>query len=254
MVKTIHLGWESGMNGRLNFRMRGPFRVTAPDGRDLTPRLAKAQGLLLLLLAGRDGARGRAWVQDRLWSDRAPEQGAASLRQALWAIRTEFGPYRDVLHADRSKVWLDMGRVSVDDEGSEDFAEGLDIRDPEFDEWLAGQRARTSEDAPDAGTRPAPPALTMGRPATAGPGADPERIGITCLSDGSEVAKWTAGYVGDSSAEVEDQATEAARRALGDRAFDEAVRQGHARDVATATRLAIAAFDQIIGDRVAPSA
>lgn len=67
-------------------------------------------------------------------------------------------------------------------------------------------------------------------------------------------ARRAAGYVGDSSAEVEDQATEAARRALGDRAFDEAVRQGHARDVATATRLAIAAFDQIIGDRVAPSA
>lgn len=67
-------------------------------------------------------------------------------------------------------------------------------------------------------------------------------------------ARRAAGYVGDSSAEVEEQATEAARRALGDRAFDEALRQGSARDVATATRLAIAAFDQIIGDRVAPGA
>lgn len=130
--------------------------MTAPDGRDLTPRLAKAQGLLLMLLTGSEGARGRAWVQDILWSDRAPEQAAASLRQTLSTIRKSLAEFRDVLQADRRVLSLDMARLSVDATGTSDFAEGLDIRDPEFDAWLAAERARVEPPAARAPSRSLP--------------------------------------------------------------------------------------------------
>ena len=52
--------------------LAGPLRVVRRDGVDLTPRSAKAQGLLALLGSAPGGRRNRTWLQDRLWSDRGP--------------------------------------------------------------------------------------------------------------------------------------------------------------------------------------
>ena len=126
-------------------RLHGRFRVTDAKGNILTPRSAKAQGILALVMSNTDFERGRFWLQDKLWSDRPQKQGADSYRQALRDIRRCFGELADVLHADRQVVRLDSARVALDassDSENEEFLEGIDIKDPEFDLWLVEQRAK----------------------------------------------------------------------------------------------------------------
>ena len=52
-------------------------------------------------------------IRDRLWSDRAPEQGAASLRQELRGIRQALGEASGCLITEAGWVALDPGRVRV---------------------------------------------------------------------------------------------------------------------------------------------
>jgi len=131
----------------------GPFKVRSSDGADLTPRGRKASCILALLILSPNFRRSRAALQDKLWSDRAPEQGASSLRQALSDIRRSLGHYRDLLQADLRTVSLDPEKISVDldsldlsaysDQAASDLPvlfEGLDIKDPEFENWLRDQR------------------------------------------------------------------------------------------------------------------
>lgn len=144
------------MGTKLHFRLRGRFRVTDAIGVDRTPKSAKAQGILALLLTSPDFERGRFWLQDKLWSDRPQKQGADSFRQALRDIRTTFGELADVIESGRQKLQLDSNFLSIDNnpelEG-EEFLEGLDIQDPEFNLWLAAQRAKV---LPQSSIPPAP--------------------------------------------------------------------------------------------------
>lgn len=125
----------------------GPLRVTASDGSDITPSGKKARGLLALLATSSELRRSRAWLQDKLWSDRSQQQGSASLRHAVWQIRKSFGD-RDILRSENDCLFLASANVrrrgvSFDSHeyGSELF-EGLDIKDEEFNAWLRDQRAR----------------------------------------------------------------------------------------------------------------
>jgi tetratricopeptide (TPR) repeat protein len=129
--------------------LAGPLSVTAPDGEDLTPVGAKNQGLLALLALSSGMSRPRRWLEDKLWSTFGPEQAGANLRQALSKLRSALGPYSQVLIADRSSVALDRKRVRVDViahefriEPGQELLEGLDVRDPEFEEWLRVERSR----------------------------------------------------------------------------------------------------------------
>jgi hypothetical protein len=133
------------MDERVEFHVRGPFRVKDPGGTDITPKGCKMRGLLLLLLTSPTGKRARVWLQDKLWSDRGRVQGAASLRQALYQVRGAFGSHKDVLTADRLEVALELDRIRVCEDGTGEFAEGLDVRDQEFEHWLAVERARRSK-------------------------------------------------------------------------------------------------------------
>src|SRR3954467_11193081 len=93
----------------------GAFRVLTHDGQDLTPRGRKARALLAILALTPTRRRSRAALQDKLWSDRGPEQGAASLRQTLTEIRRAFGNgYRDYLVTDPQGVGLAPDQVTVD--------------------------------------------------------------------------------------------------------------------------------------------
>lgn len=112
----------------------------------------KARGLLAILGTSRNLRTARARLQDKLWSDRSPEQGGASLRQALAEIRRALGPDRDALVSGPGWVGLDGDRVRVDLDPAPGqaretvvFAEDLDIADPEFDDWLAVQRSHFEE-------------------------------------------------------------------------------------------------------------
>jgi hypothetical protein len=127
---------DTGGRPELRICVIGAFRVLAPDRQDLTPTRR----------------RSRFALQDKLWSDRGPEQGAASLRQTLTEIRRAFGErYRDCLVSDMRGIGLDPDRVTVDVDTADlsEFAstvevpqlfEDLDVADEEFEHWLRNQR------------------------------------------------------------------------------------------------------------------
>lgn len=130
----------------------GALRVTRSDGTDCTPKGRKACGILALLALTPKMRRTRRWLQDKLWSDRAPEQGSASLRQSLTEIRRVLGDDKQCLEADHQSVSLVADLVSINwgdqdelhgstcEHAPYELLEGLDIRDPEFEDWLRDQR------------------------------------------------------------------------------------------------------------------
>ncbi|WP_425467432.1 SARP family transcriptional regulator [Peteryoungia ipomoeae] len=129
----------------------GPFTIKDGRGQSLTPRSQKAQAILAMLALSARGMRSRVWLRDKLWSDRSEDQAAASLRQALLDIHRSLGPDRGLLVADKNTVWLDMQRIWLDTEEvlaaecaaervTDQLLEGMDIRDPEFEDWLTLER------------------------------------------------------------------------------------------------------------------
>ncbi len=130
---------------KIDIQLIGHFRLLGPDEKDITPNSQKAQALVALLASGSGMRRSRSWLQDKLWSDRAPSKGSASLRQTLTKIRRSLGEYADIIQASRLDVWLDETRVTMDWEpeassAGAQFLEGIDIRDPEFEDWLRVMR------------------------------------------------------------------------------------------------------------------
>lgn len=134
-------------------KVLGPFALTGPGDIDLTPRGAKAQALIALLMMRRERKLSRAQIQDKLWSDRGPKQGSESLRQTLTEIRRALGAYRFLLQADRRFVSLAQEGLVCDlDDPSAAIAdvkqigdmpellEGLVVLDPEFEHWIRDQR------------------------------------------------------------------------------------------------------------------
>ncbi|MBY6004848.1 transcriptional regulator [Salipiger bermudensis] len=133
---------------QIRISVLGPLRVEAADGSCLTPKGAKNQALLALLALSPEMSRTRRWLEDKLWSQFGPEQASANLRQALSKLRSALGPHAGILVADRSTVALAQTGIAVDlrDEGlpfdqRSELLEGLDARDPEFEEWLRMERA-----------------------------------------------------------------------------------------------------------------
>lgn len=132
----------------------GPFTILGPDGTDLTPKSRKSRAILAMLAVAPRGSRSRVWLRDKLWSDRGEDQASASLRQALLDIRSSLGPAAvQALRADKHTVTLDLAMIRVDAldalapnertgamPASEHFLEGIDVRDPEFEEWLTLER------------------------------------------------------------------------------------------------------------------
>jgi len=108
----------------------------------------KARALLGILALTPSRRRPRSGLQDKLWSDRSPEQGAASLRQTLTEIRRAFGEaHRDCLPGDLHGIELAPDRVEVDLDTADIVAlaryteppqllEDVDIPDKEFENWL----------------------------------------------------------------------------------------------------------------------
>jgi hypothetical protein len=129
---------------QMRARLNGPFRVFDTSGVDITPAGMKDRGLIALLLASPGQRRTRMWLQGMLWSDREPQQASGSLRQALTNLRKALGPLSDRLKADRTTLWLSP-EVEIDTHGRGEFLSDLDIRDPEFSDWLRDQRNRNDQ-------------------------------------------------------------------------------------------------------------
>ena len=162
----------------IHVTVRGPFVVRSADGADLTPRGAKACGVLALLALAPTRSRGRRWLEEHLWSDRAPEQASGSLRQALSEIRRALGPHADALRADRRMVSVEAEAVS---EGRGDLLEGIGVRDPRFRSWLS--QARGGPAAPHDGEGTGAPAMPLGEGVVA-PASDGPTLTIRCTPAG----------------------------------------------------------------------
>ena len=140
----------------MRVRVNGPFRVHDDAGQEVTPLGMKERGLLALLVLSPGQRRTRAWLQDKLWSDRAPEQASGSLRQALSNVRKALGAAEAELQSDRTTLWL-APEATIEAAAGE-VLDDIDIRDPEFSDWLRDLR---SAQAPGPAPQPghAPPGL-----------------------------------------------------------------------------------------------
>lgn len=130
-------------------RLVGPFAIERADGVDVTPHGKRSKAMLAMLALAPNGTRSRKWLQSMLWSTRGEEQGAASLRQELSELRKSLHDAGlELLSADRDVVRLDLQSIDIDylsdlagTHATQDLLEGLDIRDPEFEDWLRDQRS-----------------------------------------------------------------------------------------------------------------
>jgi hypothetical protein len=169
-------------------QMLGPFRVESPEGHDCTPHSRKTRALVAMLVLSPHGTRSRAWLRDKLWSDRGENQASGSLRQALSELRRAFAVLpSDVLSADASTVSLDLNRLDIDIHDVQQdsprlgpvagtplqLLEGLDVRDPEFEEWLRAERAFWMERLAAGGGGQRPRDEASPSPATARPSLRP---------------------------------------------------------------------------------
>lgn len=143
-----------------HFFLLGPFTITDSEGNAVTPRAQKTCAMLAMLALSPRSTRTRTWLRDKLWSDRGDEQAAASLRQALLDARRSLGTIgSDLIQADKKSISLNLDKIQLDtdlliDQSrntshkeeelekvlAEDLLEGMDIRDPEFEDWLTLER------------------------------------------------------------------------------------------------------------------
>lgn len=142
--------------------LSGPLRVTDAEGRDVTPKSAKARGLLAILALSKDFRRSRMWLRGKLWSASGQAQGSDSLRQCLTEIRKAFGSHAPALIADRRSVALatplvEIAKPTGSTSEAAEMCSDLDVTDPEFQNWLASARAAMTESVV------ATPALSDGR-------------------------------------------------------------------------------------------
>ncbi len=116
---------------------------------------------MLALLATEDRmTRPRAWVQDKLWSERSSAKASNSLRQTIHQMRLCFPDDPDIVFTDRSVVGLDASRITVRADGPGEFLEGIDLRDQEFEGWLSEERlSRAGPAGAGQAMRPETPAL-----------------------------------------------------------------------------------------------
>ena len=173
----------------LELRLAGPLRLL-DGGRPLRVRSTKALAILTLLAVAPGHRRNRTWLQDKLWSESPPEQGSASLRTTLSELRQALGPWRDAVTSENGWIGIDPARLRVVLEPAADeweldstppeFAAGLDVADPEFEDWIRDQRLAFAEKLE-----------AVGAPGRIGQGSAPRPI----LLVGSTVAASVEGRI-----------------------------------------------------------
>lgn len=137
----------------LKLNALGRLTLTDEGGRDFAPQGSKARGAIALLAVAPGHTRTRAWLQQRLWSDRAAEQAAGSLRAVLSEIRRALGPHRQLLVASRHAVALEPAGFRVVYEASVDMRQGgtveafedVDVHDREFEHVIRDVRSHVLE-------------------------------------------------------------------------------------------------------------
>ena len=137
----------------------GPVRLVSSAGDDVTPKARKTRALLALIALSRTPV-SRSRLSDLLWGDRGEDQAKASLRQALYELRSlASAGYmvadRQAIGGGGKKLPTDLSHVQrlIEENQAGELADalddvecpplaGLDDVTPELDEWLRDERAR----------------------------------------------------------------------------------------------------------------
>ncbi|HEY3149362.1 MAG TPA: BTAD domain-containing putative transcriptional regulator [Dongiaceae bacterium] len=140
-------------------RLLGNFELRRLDGQTADLPGQKDRALVAILALSAGTAQSREKLASLLWSDRGDAQARDSLKHALTRIRQCLG---EALIADRQTAQLDPAALATDvlrferlvREGTPDALEqacalcvsdlldGINIRDPGFEEWLLAERQR----------------------------------------------------------------------------------------------------------------
>lgn len=127
-----------------SIKVLGSFDLLNVVGASVRPSGKKDCALLAMLALTRNHRQTRTWLQEKLWGDRGPAQGAASLRQSLSTLRSALNGNFEVLKADRTWIWLDPEHFDFDHKSSEADGEvlrGFDLREEGFNDWLRDTRS-----------------------------------------------------------------------------------------------------------------
>jgi TolB-like protein/DNA-binding SARP family transcriptional activator len=146
----------------LELVLLGGFQVRAA-GQAIDVSGRKERALLAVLAMPPGEPRSRDKLAGLLWSDRGDKQARDSLKQAVLRLRKSFGTLHPLpIRTDRVSLTLDAAEVAVDVQEFEqligdgtpnavaraatlyrgDLLDGLDVRDPAFEEWLLFERQR----------------------------------------------------------------------------------------------------------------
>src|SRR5262245_49830872 len=164
-------------------RLFGGFEIRLADGAKVNLSSQKDRALLAILAVQPGVMHSRGKLTGLLWSERGDSQARDSLKHSLTRVRDCLGgSSQKAIISDRQSVALDPSAVTVDvatfetllRNGSDeevgkasdlyrgDFLEGLNIRDPAFEDWLLVERRRLRESIEEALTRLLKQSMTLG--------------------------------------------------------------------------------------------
>lgn len=132
-------------NNKIRISVFGRFRVEDSYGNEITPLGRKDQALLALIATDPHLKRSRLWLQDKLWSGVDQHKGAMSLRQSLAKIRKTFRTCDGAFSANNITASFDSSKVEViwnSEDPDREFLQGMDVDDPEFENWHSMMRSR----------------------------------------------------------------------------------------------------------------
>ncbi|MFZ5965429.1 AfsR/SARP family transcriptional regulator [Thalassococcus sp. BH17M4-6] len=130
---------------KYTLKVLGAFDLLDGLDKSIRPSGRKECAILAMLALTANHRQTRAWLQEKLWGDRGPAQGSASLRHALSKIRGVLNTEGDVIRSDRTWVWLDASRLQFDHlrhDATGEILRGFDLRDEGFNEWLRDVRSQ----------------------------------------------------------------------------------------------------------------
>jgi TolB-like protein/DNA-binding SARP family transcriptional activator/Tfp pilus assembly protein PilF len=155
----------------LEIRLLGGFGFALTNGSTPGRLGPKPQALLAVLAMSRGQPLARGRLAGLLWGERDEDLARHSLCQALTTVRAALGPTAsDIVLADPEGLRLAKDRLRLDVADFEtavrvsrrdtledafrlyrgEFCEGLEVREPGFEEWMLTERYRLGELATDA--------------------------------------------------------------------------------------------------------